>query len=164
MTLALEYENNTVIDLTYLCNATCKYCQRGDRLTIGRTHRPLEDILMPEGVLRSLGTQRIVLSGGEPRLHPHLEHVLHYYHELVDDVIVISNGYGLDVREVTRLVDAGATGLTISLDSVSSDMALATRETPSSLHAQILSNLRIIAAEPRKFELGINSVVSHMTA
>lgn len=162
--LAVDSANTTVVDVTYLCNATCKYCQWGNQLTPGRSHRTLEEILLPEGTLKSLGTQRIVLSGGEPRLNPHLKQALSHYRKLVDQVVVITNGYGLDTAEVSKLVQSGATGITISLDSVSPDVAMATRNTPYALHAMILSNLEKIAAAPRSFELGINSVVSHLTA
>ncbi len=162
--LPVDGENTTVVDVTYLCNATCKYCQWGNQLTQGRAHRTLEEILIPEKSLRSLGTQRIVLSGGEPRLNPHLKQALNHYRQLVDQVVVITNGYGLDTAEVWSLVQAGATGITVSLDSILPDVAMATRETPNGLHAKILSNLEKIAAAPRSFEFGINSVVSHPTA
>src|SRR6266581_3491822 len=163
-TLVVDSANTTVVDLTYLCNATCKYCQWGNQLTPGRTHRTLEEILLPGATLESLGTQRIVLSGGEPRLHPHLKQILSHYRQLVDQVVVITNGYGLDATEVSRLLHSGATGITLSLDSVFSDMANATRETSPALHAKILTNLEKIAKADRHFELGINSVVSHPTA
>jgi molybdenum cofactor biosynthesis enzyme MoaA len=163
-TLAVESANTTVVDVTYLCNATCKYCQWGSQFTPGRTHRPFEEVLIPEGTLNSLGTQRVVLSGGEPRLHPHLKEILSHYRKLVGQVVVITNGYGLDTTEVSRLLQHGATGITVSLDSVSSDKARATRETSQALHAKILTNLETIAKGDRLFELGINSVVSHPTA
>jgi MoaA/NifB/PqqE/SkfB family radical SAM enzyme len=120
--------------------------------------------LIPEQNLRALGTQRIVLSGGEPRLHPHIKQILSHYRQFVDQVIVITNGYGLDMTEVSSLLQSGATGITLSLDSVFSDMATATRETSRALHAKILVNLEKIAKADRLFELGINSVVSHPTA
>jgi molybdenum cofactor biosynthesis enzyme MoaA len=163
-TLPVDSANTTVVDVTYLCNATCKYCQWGNQVTSGRTHRTLEEVLIPEATLRSLGTQRIVLSGGEPRLHPQLKRILRHYRELVDQVVVITNGYGLDATEVSRLLESGATGITLSLDSVFSETASATRETSPGLHVKILTNLEKIAKADRHFELGINSVVSHPTA
>ena len=161
--LALDREVTMVVDVTYLCNATCRYCQWGNSDTPGRLHRALEDILIPKETLASLGTERIVISGGEPRLHPKLVEILNYYAALVREVVVISNGYGLDAEEVSRIVDAGATGITVSLDSVNQEEAYQARMTPPLLHQQILSNLRQMPS-PRKCELGINSVVSQPTA
>ena len=160
----LDAQNTTVVDVTYFCNATCRYCQWGNRNTPGRAHQELEKILLPRTTLESLGTERIVLSGGEPRTRPDIESILRYYKTLVQDVIVITNGYGLDEAEVQRLTSAGATGIAVSLDSVFPDEATKTRMTPPKLHSQIVSNLEKIAASPRRFELGINSVVSHPTA
>jgi MoaA/NifB/PqqE/SkfB family radical SAM enzyme len=76
----------------------------------------------------------------------------------------MSNGYRLDCNEIDRLVDNGATGVTVSLDSINSEEALLTRKTPSKIHQQIISNLEKICMRSRNFELGINSVVSSVTA
>ena len=153
----------TVVDVTYLCNATCSYCQWGNPETPNRSHRTLSDLLIPKETLHSLGTERVVLSGGEPRLHPELPRILRYYRDLVSQVIVITNGFGLNAMEVSRLLEAGATGITVSLDSIYSEEAGQTRMTPPLLHRQILSNLRQMSS-PRSYELGVNSVVSHPTA
>lgn len=154
----------TVVDVTYLCNATCKYCQWGDKNNPIRKHLPLEETLITPKALQALGTERIVLSGGEPRLHPQLPKILDHYRRLVSSVNVISNGFGLDSNEVNRLTDNGATGFTVSLDSTISEEAMLTRETSSKIHRQVISNLKKICDQPRDFELGINSVVSSVTA
>ena len=161
---SLDSQNTTVVDVTYRCNATCRYCQWGNKSNPRSSHRPLADILIPVQTLRALGTQRIVLSGGEPRIHPELEEVIRYYRNLVEDLIVITNGYGLDGTELRRLLDSGATGVTVSLDSTNPSEAFATRQTAESLHAQVISSLRLISKLPRPYEAGINAVVSHVTA
>ena len=161
---SLDSQNTTVVDVTYRCNATCRYCQWGNKSNPRSFHRPLANILIPVQTLRGLGTQRIVLSGGEPRIHPELEEVIRYYRNLVDDVIIITNGYGLDGSELRRLLDCGATGVTVSLDSTNPIEAFATRQTTESLHAQVMSSLRLISKLPRPYEVGINAVVSHVTA
>jgi molybdenum cofactor biosynthesis enzyme MoaA len=160
----VDDQNTTVIDVTYRCNATCRYCQWGDKSNPRSIHRPLAEILLPTETIRALGTQRIVLSGGEPRIHPQLESVLKYYSGMVDDVVLITNGYGLDEAELRRLLDNGATGITVSLDSLDAEVAFATRNTPPSLHAQVVSSLKLMSDRRHGFELGINSVVSHPTA
>ena len=136
----------TVIDVTYLCNATCSNCQWGNPKTPGRSHKVLTDLLIPKKTLLSLGTERVVVSGGEPRLHPELGRILRYYRDLVPQVIVITNGYGLNAMEVSRLLEAGATGVTVSLDSVNSEETGQTRMTPPLLHRKILANLRQISS------------------
>jgi MoaA/NifB/PqqE/SkfB family radical SAM enzyme len=108
--------------------------------------------------------KRVVLSGGEPRLHPKLQQILSYYRKNVDSVIVVSNGYNLCRQEIAQLIKSGATGLAISLDSINPNESILLRETPFNLHRQIISNLKDIPKHFKDFELGINAVVSHVTA
>jgi molybdenum cofactor biosynthesis enzyme MoaA/predicted O-methyltransferase YrrM len=154
----------TVIDITYKCNAICKYCQWGNPCNSVRKHLPIKSVCLSAKTIKALGTKRIVLSGGEPRLHPKLNQILSHYKKLVDSVIIISNGYGLDVQEISQLVDYGATGIAVSLDSVDQNLSRLTRQTPLKIHRQIIANLKEIADSHRNFELGINAVVSHVTA
>ena len=156
--------NTVVVDITYLCNAECRYCQWGDTTTPGRMNLELKDVLIPEYTLKVLGTKRVVLSGGEPRIHPHIQDILKYYSKLVNEVIIITNGYELDKKTITSLLKAGATGITISLDSINPIESFMTRRTPPELHKKILNNLRYISNMECKFELGINSTISSMTA
>ncbi len=153
-----------VIDVTYLCNAECRYCQWGSNETPGRIPQSLKDILIPTETLTNLGIRRIVISGGEPRLHPEFDSILGYYRNLVDEVVIMTNAYGLTNTEIKKLLDAGATGFTVSLDSIDNGESFLTRSTSSLIHKEIISNLENIFKTPRDFEFGINSVVSHITA
>jgi molybdenum cofactor biosynthesis enzyme MoaA len=153
-----------VVDVTYLCNAECRYCQWGNSETPGRISQSLKEILVPTETLTNLGIKRIVISGGEPRLHPEIESILHYYRNLVDEVVIMTNAYGLTTTEIKKLLDAGVTGFTVSLDSVDVVESFLTRSTPLHLHNKILSNLEDILKMPHDFEFGINSVISHVTA
>ena len=154
----------TIVDITYKCNSTCKYCQWGNFNNTYRKHLPLKDTCLSTQTIKVLGTKRIVLSGGEPCLHPKLPQILSYYKKIVDSVIVMSNGYGLGRKEIAQLVGYGATGITVSLDSINPNESKLIRETPLNMHRQIVSNLKDIGEHHRDFELGINAVVSHITA
>jgi molybdenum cofactor biosynthesis enzyme MoaA len=162
--MATPEQPTTVVDVTYLCNATCKYCRWGNSNNQLRKHLELRQILLPYDSVKALGTKRIVLSGGEPRLHPQLPEILAYYKECADSLIVLTNGYGLSREEILKLEEMGATGVTVSLDSIFSYESMKTRETPFEAHKQIITNLTEVCRQPREFELGINSVVSHVTA
>lgn len=151
----------TVVDVTYLCDAKCRYCRWGDPRIPGRVAQDLSKTMISAGMLERLGTERIVISGGEPTLHPGIERILGYYRGLVEQVVVITNGYGLSGEMLERLLGAGATGITISLDSASSIESFMTRRTPPRVHARILRNMERAGG---RCELGINSTVSHVTA
>lgn len=157
--------NTTCVDITYRCNARCRYCQWGDPDTLEeRSHEGHGRAMIRPETLAGLGTERIVLSGGEPRLHPDIGRIISYYSRLVPDMIVITNGHGLDAREAAVLARAGATGITVSIDSIDPEESYVTRKTPPELHGAILDNVREISEKVPGLELGINATVSHATA
>ncbi len=164
MQKAIPTRGTTVIDVTYLCNAQCKYCRWGDSAIPGRVAQDFEKVLIPADTLKILGTKRIVISGGEPTLHPQIMDIIRYYAELVDHVIIITNGYGLDQNAVTGLRRAGITGITVSLDSVDAMESFLTRRTPPALHKRILQNITDVAMHNKDCEIGINCTVSRVTA
>ena len=155
-----------VVDATYACNAECGYCRWGDR---GGGRRAVMDpaaVMIPESTLRLLGTRRLVISGGEPTLHPRLGEIIAHYAALVDEVVVITNGYALS-REggggVESLARRGATGVTFSVDSADPREMLFVRGTPPAVHAAVLGEIRRAASEAR-VEIGINATVTSATA
>jgi len=82
-----------VIDVTYRCNATCLYCQWSSNKTESIIDQPDNNILIPEVTLKSLGSERIVLSGGEPLIRKDLERIISYYSQCnVKSIVLISNG------------------------------------------------------------------------
>ena len=164
MQKVIPSSGTTVVDVTYLCNAECRYCRWGDSAMPGRVAQDLEKVLIPADTLADLGTKRVVISGGEPRLHPRIMDIIGYYRNLVDHVVIITNGYGLDQKAVEELLRAGTTGITVSLDSVDAMESFLTRRTPPALHGKILQNIADIAGPDRDYELGINCTVSHVTA
>lgn len=164
MALQVQARGTTVVDVTHACNARCRYCQWGDPSNPNPAGADLKESLIPDETLRILGTRRIVVSGGEPTLHPHIRDILRYYSERVEQVVVITNGYALNKKTASSLLDSGATGITVSLDSVHPIESFMTRRTPPALHKRIMINLREMSGQGRKFELGINATVSSVTA
>ena len=156
--------NTTVIDVTYLCNAKCSYCQWGAPVTPDRVHLSLDQLLIPDASLMALGTQRIVISGGEPRLHPRLNEIAAYYRERVGELVIMTNGYGLTISEMAKLEGLGFTGVTVSVDSVDPQVAWRTRKTPPETLARLIATLESFGPQSTGVELGINAVVSRPTA
>ena len=161
---AIPSPGTTVVDVTYLCNAECRYCRWGDSATPGRVAQDLEKVLIPADTLADLGTKRVVISGGEPRLHPRIMDIISYYRNLVDHVVIITNGYGLDQKAVEELLRAGTTGITVSLDSVDAMESFLTRRTPACATREDTPEYCRHCGPDRDYELGINCTVSHVTA
>ncbi len=154
----------TVIDITYICNSHCRYCQWGNSKNPQKSHLQEEECLLSPKIIDALGATRIVLSGGEPRLHPKLSHIVSYYRKIVGSVVLITNGYDLSKEEVDTLISHGLTGLAVSLDSIDPKESEMTRGTSPNDHKRLINELGEIGKQRRDFELGINCVVSSVTA
>jgi MoaA/NifB/PqqE/SkfB family radical SAM enzyme len=107
--------------LTTECNRRCPYCfyetahqDRGDTsLVLPVDHRLLS------GLSRA-GIRRLILTGGEPLLVPHLENIVRKAVEVGFDTLLLTNGDRLDAPSLEALVSAGLCGISISLDALSS--------------------------------------------
>ena len=163
-TLWMDDQNTIVLDLTYLCNSTCRYCRWGSPNTEGRKNLTLNSLIIPKSTLDALNTKRLVLSGGEPRLYPNIGEVLSYYRKYVENIILITNGYGVISSQIESLIDMGINGFTFSIDSVIPEEEYASRRTDPEMFRNILASLREISSLHREFELGINTVVTHANA
>ena len=155
-----------VVDVTYACNAECGYCRWGDRRGSQRAALDPAAAMIPEPTLRLLGARRIAISGGEPTLHPRLGKIIAHYAALVDEVVVITNGYLLSRKGgggVERLARHGATGVTFSVDSADPREMLLARRTPPAVHATVLGEI-VRAASETDVEIGINATVTSITA
>lgn len=160
----IDRQCSIVVDVTYMCNFTCNYCRWGSKNTLGGEHRPLNQILADPSELEAIGVERVVLSGGEPLLHPEIIQIVRYYARIVDDVILITNGWLADHDRIIALVSEGLTGLAFSIDSIDTTALIKTRDMTDSQVARCLENFQTIS-ESRidgfiDIELGIISVVT----
>jgi len=115
----INSQRSLVVDVTYKCNASCKYCQWGDHANQTHEHQPPEAVLLSWETLRLMGTERVVVSGGEPLLRQDLEKLVEHYHRLqLKSIVTITNGILFSLRRLKSLVGAGLTGVTFSLDAV----------------------------------------------
>ncbi|MCK5644148.1 MAG: radical SAM protein [Gammaproteobacteria bacterium] len=160
----IDRQRSIVVDVTYLCNYTCNYCRWGSNDTLGREHHPLNYILADPSELEAIGVERVVLSGGEPLLHPDIFQIVRHYSRLVDDVILITNGWLADRDRIIALASEGLTGLAFSIDSIDATALVKTRDMTDSQVARSLENFQTIS-ESRiggiiDIELGVISVVT----
>lgn len=78
------------IEITSICNQTCLHCFVGDELNKA-PHVPKERIFEYAQTLADLGTRQIVLSGGEPSLHPSFEEIITHLSQFRFRLTVLSN-------------------------------------------------------------------------
>jgi MoaA/NifB/PqqE/SkfB family radical SAM enzyme len=93
--------HDATIELTYHCNLNCYYCyndraKRGKPLSLSQYRTLLED-------LARMQTLFLMLTGGEPMVHPHFFEIGAMTKDLGFVVRVRTNGHTLNPRNVERL-------------------------------------------------------------
>lgn len=95
------------------CNLRCAFCDLWEgkaRMALGQVERLLDDAV-------AIGTRTVVLTGGEPTLHPELPAIVRSAKRRGLAVNVTTNGTTLD-RHYLALRDAGVDSLSFSVDGV----------------------------------------------
>ena len=100
------------------CNLSCTYCNEYDEVS---EPVPVEEMYRRIDKLAALGTTLIVISGGEPLLHPQLDDVIARIRSHGMIAGLITNGYLLVPERIQRLNRAGLDHLQISVDNVQPD-------------------------------------------
>ena len=100
------------------CNLACTYCNEYDDVS-----KPVDLDVMFSRVdhLASLGTTLIMISGGEPLLHPELPRIIARIRSHGRIAGMITNGYLLMPDKIEALNAAGLDHLQISIDNVMPD-------------------------------------------
>lgn len=131
------------------CNLACAYCNEYDDVS---KPVPVEQMFARIDHLGSLGTTIIVISGGEPLLHPDLDEIIGRVRSHGMIAGMITNGYLLVPERIERLNRAGLEHLQISIDNVTPD------ET-SRKSLKVLDKKLQMLAEYAEFHVNINSVI-----
>ena len=161
--IAMKRKKSMVIDLTYICNFTCHYCQWGDPTNEKRKNIRPDKLLVKSKSLKQMDIERIVFSGGEPLLHPNFREIVRYYGKSVNEVVMITNGLLLDDKRLDDYCNQGLTGVTFSLDSTDEQICKDTRDISKKTLAKVLRNIHLVVNSKRDGklqEVGMNVVVS----
>src|SRR5207245_5332074 len=114
------------------CNARCGFCNFAlDKL-------PLEDwvYVSRKGALDALdilyaqGIRYLVITGGEPTMHPDLGLIVKRGSELGIKVMLVTNGGLLRPERIRNLVTAGVSSFIISIDAASVETPVPNRGLP----------------------------------
>ena len=100
------------------CNLACTYCNEFDDVS---DPVPIDEMQRRIDQLGRLGTSVITISGGEPLLHPELDHVIARIRKTGAIAGMITNGYLLMPDRIERLNHAGLDHMQISIDNVMPD-------------------------------------------
>src|SRR5205807_6065247 len=113
---------------------------------------PVEETYRRIDMLAQLGTTLIVVSGGEPLLHPELDDIIRRVRSQRMICGLITNGYLLVPERIERLNQAGLDHLQISIDNVMPDDV-------SKKSLKVLDKKLQWLREHAEFHVNINSVI-----
>lgn len=130
-----RHHNYLRISLSERCNLRCQYCMPPEGIQLSPSSNLLTDqeITRLVDVFVKNGVDKVRLTGGEPLLRPNLASLIRQISSSLRTadrnlsgsglVGITTNGISLS-RQIDALVDAGLTGVNISLDTLRSDRFL----------------------------------------
>ncbi len=131
------------------CNLSCAYCNEyddhSDPVPLSVMERRIDN-------LARLGTSAIIISGGEPLLHPDLEGIVARIRSRGMLAALISNCYLLTKGRIRKLNDAGLEYLQVSIDNVRPNEI-------SKKSLKVLDQKLVWLAELADFRVNVNSVL-----
>lgn len=152
------------LSVTDRCNFRCPYCMPREAFGPGHAFSPRADLLTYEELARvvavfaALGVSKVRLTGGEPLLRRDLEALVAMVAATpgIDDIALTTNGSLLASR-AAALRAAGLGRITVSLDSVDSEVFAAMADSRVSL-ATVLDGIAV-AGEAGFRPIKLNAVV-----
>ena len=131
------------------CNLSCTYCNEFDDYSA-----PIPEPVMLKRVdrLGDLGLSVMVISGGEPLLHPSLDAIISRARKRGMLTGLITNGYLLTVDRIKKLNKAGLDHVQISIDNINPDEV-------SKKSLKVLDKKLQMLAEHAHFGVNVNSVI-----
>lgn len=151
---------NAVVNFETRCNSRCVYCESWKHGQQGKSDVDLW--LGVFGELAALGVREVIFSGGEPLLQPRLREAASRIAGLGMLAHLITNGVLLTERLGLELVDAGITGLTMSLDATDPRMYEATRGIPFERIRPALDVLSTLARSRPRLYISLNCVITRI--
>jgi MoaA/NifB/PqqE/SkfB family radical SAM enzyme len=131
------------------CNLSCTYCNEYDDVS---KPVPLGVMNARLDKLAALGTTAIIISGGEPLLHPDIDKIIARirHHKML--ACMITNGYLLTRERIEKLNRAGLEYMQISIDNVNPDEV-------SKKSLRLLDKKLQWLSKLAQFKVNINSVI-----
>lgn len=91
------------VEITSMCNQKCLHCFLGNELNRYH-HQPKEKIFAHIDTLIEQGVNQVVISGGEPTIHPHIEEILTYASQYPITVTLLTNGTSPKSLKLAKLL------------------------------------------------------------
>jgi MoaA/NifB/PqqE/SkfB family radical SAM enzyme len=144
-----------IFAITNACNANCGFCNFAlDRLPRAQwAFAPAADARRAIDLLHGLFIRYVIITGGEPLLHPDLDEVVAHASAQGMKVVLVTNGSRLSAARCKELAVAGLSSVVISVDAAEAAAHEANRQLPA-----VCDKIR--RATPVLDELGIQTTAS----
>lgn len=113
------------IELTTSCPLHCPQCycmlEGGKHISLEIAKRKLDEAA-------EHGVRQVQLSGGETLCYPRIVELIAYASKRLSEVNIALSGWGLDEKKLAQLIDAGVTGIFISLNGSTEEINSLTRD------------------------------------
>ncbi len=121
-----------IFAITNACNANCGFCNFAlDRLPRAHwTFAPAAEARRAIDLLHGLFIRYLILTGGEPLLHPDLDELVAHASARGMNVVLVTNGSRLSDARCRQLVSAGLSSVVISIDAEAAAAHEANRRLP----------------------------------
>lgn len=144
--------------INYICNENCKYCPCSKQEKTIQNTTSLNELIRSVDVFWEKGVERIVISGGEPTLHPNFAVLVSYIQEKGMSVIVLSNSERFAskqfVSDLVQRIKVDDISVITTIHSQKKEEHEAANQTPGSFDNTILGIQNIISAD-------INVIIKH---
>lgn len=102
-------------EVTDACNLRCIHCEADSGIK-SKNELTTEDAIDLCGQLADAGCETLCLTGGEPLLRRDWPQIARKSVDVGMEVVVITNGTTVDSALIERMVDAGVSGVSVSID------------------------------------------------
>jgi len=145
--------------VTSRCNLRCRTCEIWRREP--ENELPLAEVEELAEVLAGLGCVQVSLGGGEPALREDLPQIVRAFLSRGIRTRVLTNGVALTPAVADRLLDAGLTEVSFSLDSLDRDVQERMDDTPGAFERRMRNLVALAERLPARGALPIlNTVVT----
>jgi MoaA/NifB/PqqE/SkfB family radical SAM enzyme len=142
---ALPPPTTLTIDPTNVCQVNCWWCKNKDYR--GQNSISISDqrLLTIPSFLRDWGVSAVVVSGGEPLLHPKIAEFLDELHDNKIQVGLKTNGVALGKQTIRDAVLRDCSWVGFSVDAASADSYLRVKKTSPQSFGKVVENVTWLA-------------------
>lgn len=138
---------SVTVDLTNLCTNECFWCKDKDfRSKFPRSIANEQVLALPE-FLSSWGVESIVLSGGEPLLHPQFQEFVRRAKSFGLSIGIKTNGVGLQNSNIRKTILECVDWVGISLDSASDTLYRKIKKVPPGTFDRLVLSIKELIDE-----------------